>query len=236
MRDKGRKLRRPRRLLEPFDWALTGPVRGLRGDLQELLLFPLVRLFARMTVEGRDHLRSVTGPVVLVANHTSHLDCPVILAALPHRVRHRTIVAAAADYFYRVQALGALASLALGTIPFERHEGSRESLERCKEGLRRGWSVLIFPEGGRSKTGRLGHFKRGAAYLCVDTRSPALPIYLEGAHEILPKGASLPRRGRVRVAFGPPLGPRPDDDYDSFNSRMHDAIVALGAKPEEVEG
>lgn len=225
--------RRTRRLLKPFDWALTGPARSLRGDLQELILFPILRLFARLKVEGQEHLKGVEGPVVVVANHTSHFDCPVILAALPHRIRHRTIVAAAADYFYKVQAVGALTSLALGTVPFERHEGSRESLEKLKEGIHRGWSVLIFPEGSRSNTGRLGHFKRGAAYLCVDAKCAAVPVYLEGAYDIMPKGASFPRPGRVLARFGPPVGPRPGDDYDSFTARMHDAVIALGADPED---
>ena len=137
------------------------------------------------------------------------------------------MVAAAADYFYKVAAVGALAELALGTIPFERHEGSRESLERCKEGLRRGWSVLIFPEGSRSKTGDLGEFKLGAAYLCVDVNCAAVPIHLEGAYAILPKGASFPKHGKVKVKFGPPVGPKPTDDYQSFTTRIHDAIAAL---------
>lgn len=223
----------PRRLTKPLDWALTGPARGLRGDIQELLLFPFVRLFARLKIEGKENLRAVEGPVVVVANHTSHLDCPVILAALPRRIRHRTIVAAAADYFYKMPAVGVLTSLALGTIPFERHEGSRDSLDKLKEGLRRGWSVLVFPEGTRSATGRMGHFKRGAAYLCVDAKCAALPVLVEGAYEIMPKGASFPRRGRVLVRFGPLVGARPGDDYDSFTQRIHDVLVALGADPEE---
>lgn len=224
---------RPRRLVEPFDWALTGPARSVRLDLQELILFPIVRLFGRLRIEGEYHLKDVDGPVVVISNHTSHFDCPVILASLPRRIRHKTIVAAAADYFYKVGVLGALTSLALGTVPFERHEGSRGSLDKLKEGIHRGWSVLIFPEGTRSESGRMSHFKKGAAYLCVDTRCAALPIYLQGTHDVLPKGASFPKRGRILVRFGPPIGPNPDDGYDSFTQRMHDAIVALGADPED---
>ncbi|MCA1838852.1 MAG: lysophospholipid acyltransferase family protein [Actinomycetota bacterium] len=221
----------PQRLFQPYDWAHTGPVRGLRSDIQQTLLFPLVRWFARLDVRGKRNLNQVEGPVVLVSNHTSHLDCPVILAALPFRLRQKTMVAAAADYFYKVAAVGALTSLALGTIPFERHEGSRESLERCKEGLRRGWSVLLFPEGSRSKTGELGDFKLGASYMCVDVRCAAVPIFLQGAYDIFPKGATFPRHGDVTVRFGKPVGPTPADDYVSFNQRLHDAIVELGARP-----
>jgi 1-acyl-sn-glycerol-3-phosphate acyltransferase len=216
------------RLVKPFDWSLRSPIRGLRGDLQELVLFPILRLFARMKIEKSDVVEKARGPFVIVSNHTSHFDAPVILAALPYRIRHRTIVAAAADYFYKFAPLGALTSLALGTIPFERHEGSRESLDRCKEGIRRGWSVLIFPEGTRSRSGEMREFKPGAAYLCVDTRCAALPVHLEGLRDVMPKGKWLPRRGRVSVKFGEPLGPHPDDDYRSFTTRIHDAVEQLG--------
>ncbi|HVF12524.1 MAG TPA: lysophospholipid acyltransferase family protein [Actinomycetota bacterium] len=224
---------RPRWVVEPFDWSLSGPARGIRNDLQEILLFPIVRSFSRMEIIGAENLNDEDGPCVIVANHTSHFDCPLILACLPHHIRHKTIVAAAADYFFKVQAVGAMASLALGAIPFHRHEGSRESLEKLKEGIRRGWSVLIFPEGSRSQSGRLGHFKQGAAYLCVDTRCRAVPIYIEGAYDILPKGASFPRPGRVKATIGRPIGPTPSDDYESFTERLHEAVTALGVKDEQ---
>lgn len=227
MREK--RKRRPRRLLQPFDWALTGPARGLRMDIQDLVLFPILRLFARVKLEGEENLKGADGPVVIVSNHTSHFDCPVILASLPRRIRHRTIVAAASDYFYKVSAFGALTSLALATVPFSRQEGARDSLETLKEGIRRGWSVLIFPEGTRSATGRMGEFKKGAAFLCVDAKCAALPILLKGSYEIMPKGSSFPKRGKVLVRFGPHIAPRPDDDYDSFTTRIEDAVVALGA-------
>ena len=224
---KRRRKRRQARLVTPFDWALTAPARSLRSDVQDLLLFPVVRYFAKLTTEGREHLEELDGPVVLVSNHTSHLDCPVILSALPRRVRRRTIVAAAADYFWKVKALGAMTSLALATVPFKRRDGSRQSIERLKEGLRRGWSVLMFPEGGRSHTGKLGRFKQGAAYICLDTHSAAVPIYIEGAHLLMPKGSSMPKQGEVLVRFGPPIKPAPNDDYASFTGRMEGAILEL---------
>lgn len=215
--------------MTPLDWSLSGPIRGLRGDLQELILFPILRWFAKIEVIDRQYAESKRGPFVLVSNHTSHFDAPLILAALPHRLRQRTIIAAAADYFYKVQALGALASLAIGTVPFDREEGSRDSLDRCKEGIRRGWSVLLFPEGTRSRSGELGEFKKGAAYMSIDCHCSALPIRIEGAYDILPKGASFPRSGKVKVRFGPPLGPRPDDDYDSFTARLREAVNSLAS-------
>ena len=226
-----KRFRRPARVIKPFDWSMTAPARGLRGDIQELLLFPILRAIVRLRFENREFLRDLDGPLVVVANHTSHFDCPIILAALPHRIRHHTIVAAAADYFYRTQTLGALTSLALGTVPFERG-GSRESLERLKEGIRRGWSVLIFPEGTRSKTGKMRPFKSGASYLCVDMKCAALPIVIKGAFDIMPKGRWFPKPGKVTVKFGRPVGPRPDDDYESMTTRIYEAMLELGSEPE----
>lgn len=229
--DQMKRWSRPENVVKPFDWSLTGPVRRLRGDIQELILFPILRAVVRLRVENKEHLQDLDGPVVIVANHTSHFDCPIVLAALPYRIRTRTIVAAAADYFYRTKALGALTSLALGTVPFER-EGSRESLDRLKEGIRRGWSVLIFPEGTRSKTGKMRRFRAGASYLCVDTRCAALPILIKGAFDIMPKGRKFPRPGKVTVRFGRPVGPRPDDDYESMNERIYEAMLELGSEAE----
>jgi len=210
---------------------MAGPVRGMRGDIQEMLLFPLVHRFAGVRVAGAEAVSGIAGPVVMVANHTSYFDCPIILAALPRKIRHRTIVAAAADYLDRLESVGALASLALGAIPFETHTGSKASLDGCREALRRGWSVLIFPESSRSKTGKLGHFKKGAAYLCVDTKTAAVPILLEGAYDIMPKGAAMPRPGRVLVKIGEPVEPAPNDTYESFTERLHDAIAQLSPLP-----
>lgn len=231
-----RRKRRQARLVQPFDWALTAPARSVRSDVQDLLLFPVVRHFAKLTTEGREHLEELDGPVVLVSNHTSHLDCPVILSALPRRVRRRTIVAAAADYFWKVKALGAITSLALGTVPFKRRDGSRQSIERLKEGLRRGWSVLMFPEGGRSRTGKLGRFKQGASYICLDAHVAAVPIYIEGAHRLMPKGSSMPKQGEVLIRFGPPIKPGPNDDYASFTARMEGAILDLSGARETRAG
>lgn len=214
-------------VLKPYDWALRGPFRGLRNDLQQLLLFPFVRWFARIKVEGKEHLKDLGGPVVIISNHSSHLDCPVILAALPNQVRQRTLVAAAADYFYKTKTLGFLTSLAVGAIPFQRHEGARESLENCKEALRRGWSVLIFPEGTRSKTGELGEFRPGASFLALDSMSATLPVRIVGAHDLMPKGRFLPRKGRVTVRFGPPVGVKPGETYEQYTERLWQAVANL---------
>ena len=90
------------RSLEALDvtWARTAPARVLRGSVLMGLLGPAMDFYTRRTVLGLEHFEGLKAPVVFVANHSSHMDTPAILRALPHAWRRRTVVAAAADYFY----------------------------------------------------------------------------------------------------------------------------------------
>jgi 1-acyl-sn-glycerol-3-phosphate acyltransferase len=160
-------------------------------------------------VVGRSNLSKLKGPAVFVANHQSHFDAPVCLAALGGRVRRRLVIAAAADYFYTTRLKGAAASLALGTVPFVRTgASSRRSLQMLKELIGKGWSVLIFPSGSRG-TGATG-FKRGFAYVAVDTQVPVVPMYLHGLEHVMPKGSFIPLPGGVVIGIGSPIPPGND--------------------------
>ena len=160
-----------------WSWARTPPARLVRSGIQYGALVPLLKFISPFTVIGKRNLAKLKGPAVFVANHQSHFDAPVSLAALGGRIRRRLVVAAAADYFYSSAVKGAAASLALGTVPFVRSGGSsRESLQFLKDLVGKGWSVLIFPSGTRG-TGASG-FKKGFAYLAVDAQVPVVPMYL----------------------------------------------------------
>jgi 1-acyl-sn-glycerol-3-phosphate acyltransferase len=125
---------------------------------------------------------------------------------MPSRVRNRTAIAAAADYFFEGSPLGPIVALATAAFPFGRTDHVRESLERVASYVDGGWNIILFPEGTRSVTGQMGPFKSGIGLLATQLQIPVIPAAIVGAYEILPKGRRLPRRrGRVRVAFGPPL-------------------------------
>jgi long-chain acyl-CoA synthetase len=211
-------------------WPLAAPARLARSLLQRLLLFPAHALVCRpFTVEGVEHLRGLQPPLLLIANHTSHLDTPAVLRALPVPLRRRAAVAAAADYFYSRQLVGAAMSLLLNTFPFSR-EGSgravRASLERCGELADDGWSVMIYPEGTRSTTGRLQPFRSGIGLLATELQLPVVPVAIGGTHALLPKGRSLPRRGPVTVRFGPALHPCRTDDRQQVTELLQRAVEA----------
>ena len=178
-----------------------------RSVIQRTLLFPALDAVCHASVVGGEILETLGGAYVLVANHSSHLDCPLLLRALPAAVRRRTVVVAARDYFYRNRVCGAALTLALGTIPFDRHGESAASLRGCRQALDEGSVLLMFPEGTRSRDGTIACFKRGAASLAVAAGVPIVPVGLRGAHAVLPVGSTLPHPRRVAVHVGSPIFP-----------------------------
>jgi long-chain acyl-CoA synthetase len=209
-------------------WALTRGSRLLRHAFQSTVLFPLHAVVCRpFQVSGREYLQGLDLPVLFVANHASHMDTPTVLRALPASIRARTSVAAAADYFYQDRRVGIAASLLLNTFPFSRVGAVRPSLEYCAELVNSGWSILLYPEGTRSSTGRLQSFKSGIGLLGRELGVPIVPVAVDGTYTILPKGRRLPRRGPVRVCFGSPVPPRPDLDASSITAVLERAEEEL---------
>jgi len=209
-------------------WPLSPPARVVRRLLQRPL-FAALDTMAPLTVCGLDNLDGVRGPVLFVANHTSHLDTPTVLRALPERLSARVAVAAAADYFFRDPALGAAAALALNAFPFSRGGAIGPTLEHCADLLDRRWSLLIYPEGTRTTTGALAPFREGVGLLAVELGVPVVPLRLDGLYDVLPKGRALPRRGRVTVWIGPPLRIEPGTPYGEAAARIERAVRLLGA-------
>lgn len=214
-------------------WSRTPPARMARSLIQRVALLPILHFISPYTVIGRRNLAQLKGPAVFVANHQSHFDAPVSLAALGGRVRRRLVIAAAADYFYSTRLKGAAASLALGTVPFVRTgASSRRSLAMLKDLVGKGWSVLIFPSGTRG-TGATG-FKKGFAYIAVDMQVPVVPMYLAGLEQVMPKGSFIPLPGGVVVGIGPPIPP--GNDYDELVKKAEAGVALAQAVVKRWEG
>jgi 1-acyl-sn-glycerol-3-phosphate acyltransferase len=164
-----------------------------------LALRALLRWRYALVVEGE----LPAGAVVIVANHSSHLDTAAVLAALgghPTPLR----VAAAQDYFFRNRVIGAAAASLLGAFPFPREGGCRAGLRRSRTFVEEGESVLVFPEGTRAAAGAACRFKPGVG-LIARGGVAVLPLGIAGTGAAMPKGARFAARGRIAVVIGRPL-------------------------------
>lgn len=219
-------------------WARAEPVRSLRWLIQHGLALPFTRLMANPRVEGSEWVRDLERPALLVSNHVSHADTQLLLYALSDRVRERTVVAAAEDYWYKRPWLGRLVGLWLNTFPFSRTGSASAVLSSSSELLKSGWNLLMYPEGGRSPDGRLQEFKPGVGHLATETRAPVIPMHVQGSHRIMPKGRRyiLPAPATVRI--GKPLTPAADETSRAFAGRVEKAVqeLAAGTEAEEVVG
>ena len=210
------------------DWARRWPARMVRAGVVECLWRPAVALAAQPRRLGLDRLESVAGePVIFAANHRSHLDTPLLLTSIPEPWRHTLIVAAAADYFFPTRSKGVASALFIGAVPVERARVGRDSAQEVAALVRRGWSLLLYPEGGRSTDGWGQPFRGGAAYLAHRCEVPVVPVYLSGTRRVLPKGRLLPKPGSTLVVFGDPVRPDPSERIRTLGVRIEAAVAAL---------
>ena len=208
-------------------WARRYGVRLARAIVVDDVERPLLRLLARPSIQGLDRIDAVDAPVVFAANHASHLDTPLVLTSLPDRFRHHTVVAAGADYFFDTRLKAHLAAFLIGAVPIDRHKVSRRSADLPARLLGEGWSLLIFPEGGRSPDGWGHEHRGGAAYIGTRTGRPVVPIHIEGTRRVLKRGASLPTPSRTSVTFGSALQPGEGESSRAFAARIETAIEVL---------
>jgi 1-acyl-sn-glycerol-3-phosphate acyltransferase len=219
----------PPKQSEPFPtaWARTPAAMVAREGIQKLGLAPLLRREITPTVHGLDVLDRMAGPVIFVANHTSHLDTPLILCSLPDRWRRHTAVAAAADYFFDTWWRATGSAMVFNTFPIERRSGSMSSTPG--DLLQDGWSVVVFPEGTRSPDGWTRQFRHGAAFLSVQHRVPVVPIAIRGSFAAMPRGRGWPVPGRppVTVRFGAPLRALDGEGPRELGPRIEAAVAQL---------
>jgi hypothetical protein len=144
-------------------WARQEPVRTIRFLIQRGLLLPFTEAMAHPKVEGREWVRDLERPVIFAANHSSHADTSLILHALGDRARDRTVVAAAADYWFKRPLLGNIVSLFLNTFPFSRTGGAQAQLHSSSQLLKSGWNLVLFPRGAGRPTGASRSSRRALA-------------------------------------------------------------------------
>jgi 1-acyl-sn-glycerol-3-phosphate acyltransferase len=209
------------------DWARSPAARAGRAVVQEVVATPVIHAVAAPTVRGLDRIAHLDEPVIFAANHASHLDAPLLVSVIPARWRRDLFVAGAADYFFDTRVKAAAFAFLLNAVPIERQRVSRLSARRVSELLEDGWSMLIFPEGGRSPDGWGQPHRAGAAWMAQRTGRPIVPVHVEGTRRIWAKGSSRIRPGRTQVTFGSPLRVPPETDPRELARQLEGAIAAL---------
>ncbi len=204
-------------------------------------ILPLGRLFATLTVSGAEHLASVDRPVIFAVNHQSHLDVPVVLTALPARLRYAVAPAMAKEFFkahffpaqsgrwaWFTNSLNYyLAALFFNAFPLpQREAGTRQTLRYIGSVLESGYSVLIFPEGKRTDTGAIDRFRPGIGMIASKLDVPVVPVRVDGLDKILHHTWKMAKPGPARVTFGAPLH-LSGDDYEGLAKQVEEAVRRL---------
>ncbi|AZZ43028.1 1-acyl-sn-glycerol-3-phosphate acyltransferase [Acidipropionibacterium jensenii] len=201
-----------------------------------LLLKPLVWRVTRVTVHGLENLGGLDGAYVITANHSSHLDTPLIFGSLPKRLSRYLSTGAAADYFFTNWWRAFTPVLFFNAFPVDRGKGRTRSgsaphTHRGLAGslLTDGIPLLIFAEGTRSRTGGMGTFKPGAAALAISRGVPVIPVALVGAFSAMPSDLQGLPKGRppVHVVYGHPMQPAPGEIAHEFSERIRRQIITL---------
>jgi 1-acyl-sn-glycerol-3-phosphate acyltransferase len=201
----------------PLYWA------GING-----VMFFVRAAGVRVRVEGTEKV--LPGVCLFVANHTSSVDPPAIVSAIPKRI---AILLKQSLFKYPIVGR---AFLLAGFIPVNRGErdSALESLEKAIESLRAGQSFLIYPEGTRSPDGRLRDFKKGAVVMAIKAGVPIVPVACSNAHRVMEKRSLAICPGEILVEFLDPIDPTSYrfDQRDELNQKVHDAIAA-GLPPDQ---
>lgn len=207
-------------------WPRWRVIRWVRRALMSGILFPMLWLGYGLEVRGRERLREVAEPCLIVSNHNMHLDQSMLLKAMPSGFRQRVAIAAAASDIYGNRFRGFWASLLGNAFPFSKHgSGVRESLEYVAKMLDDGWNVMIFPEGRLTVIGPMRPFKSGVGLLARETGVQVLPMRIDVLRPGFYEGKWLPHpRARVRVTFGEPVRVPADAGHDDGTRLLEEAV------------
>lgn len=200
----------------PQHWMAT----GFRLFIYYLLAWPATYLLAAPKIRGREHLRGLRGPILVVSNHVTYLDIAWILPALPARLRHRLATAMGGERLARMRCPSANLSLferlmehlryflvlsLFNVFPLPQQSGFLQSFSFVGTLADRDWNILVFPEGKTTDTGEMSPFRSGTGLLAKQVGIPVVPMYLHGLFDLKKEERIFARPGHVRVTIGAPL-------------------------------
>jgi len=178
------------------------------------------QFYIRLKVQGDFKKVYQENPRLLViSNHGSHLDAISIAAAIPAQFWTDVFIAAAKDYFFTNPVFTFFSQHCLGAIPIDRKDRKGEAINlilNLLTNLNRIW-LILFPEGTRSKDGKVHDFKRGVSIFSERTKTPILFLFIDGNSRLWPKGAIFAKPGKLTIHVGPVHPPAPIDEiYKSY--------------------
>ncbi len=225
-------------------WPWSAPVRWVRNLFLGAVARPLVRfLLHPHVVRGAAAAKALQHPLLIVSNHVTTFDVPLVLYALPRQARNRVAVATAgrmllgwrhaqAEQYRWLSFITPLAYWVLTALfnlfPLPQGPGFRASFAHAGEALDRGMHVLVFPEGRRSPDGTLAAFQSGVGLLAQQSGTPVLPVALEGLGEIKQRKRRWFRPGTVTIHMGDPVTMLVNETPQAFSERLQSAVATLG--------
>lgn len=206
------------------------PLRKTESHIRKLKQYMrLSRLLWRFEVSGVEHVPA-RGRYILCPNHQSYLDCLWVWTAIGHkRVDLWKICCLAAEVFVPRKHMLTL----LGGIPVDRRGNTVPAMQRALASIQDGYTVLIHPEGTRTRDGKMGEFKGGAAKLAIDATVPIIPVRIDGAWDIFPPHKKLPkifrigRRYPIRIQFGKPIEPD-GKNVEELTAQLQGEVERMG--------
>jgi long-chain acyl-CoA synthetase len=232
----------PRALYHYPRWAQRWPATWVRLVVHYLLLRPSVFLLAWPRVQGRENLRSVDGPVLVVSNHIDDVDPGFVLTALPARLRHKLAIATGGEALEILRTPPAARGFAgraydrvkwalgvslLNLFPLPREAGFRDSFAYAGESVDRGYSVLVFPEGRHTPDGTMLPFRAGIGLLTNNLQIPVVPMRIDGLFDLKQAGEKFARPGQVKVTIGVPVQFPPGSDPEWIARELQKKIEQL---------
>ncbi|MGD1079142.1 MAG: AMP-binding protein [Candidatus Sulfotelmatobacter sp.] len=223
-------------------WVLRWPVTWARLMAHYLLMRPAILLLGWPRIEGREHLRGVNGPLLVVSNHVADVDPGFILTALPARFRHRLATATGGEtlealrtpaldrgFFARIydRVQWTLGVSLLNLFPLPREAGFRRSFAYAGEAVDRGYSVLVFPEGRHTTDGKMNPFRAGIGLLAQNLGIPVLPMRIDGLFEVKQAGKKFAKPWTFSVRIGAPIRFPAGTDPQTIATELQKAVEAL---------
>jgi len=223
-------------------WALRWPTTWARFVCHYLLVRPAVALLGKPRLEGRENLRGLAGPFLVISNHIDDVDVGFVQYALPFQLRRRLATATGGEALEILRTPKAgrwwggriydrlkwfLGVALLNLFPLPREAGFRNSFAHAGYCVDHGYSVLVFPEGHHTTDGELRPFRAGVGLLANDLKIPVVPVRIDGLFEVKRAGKKFARPGQIRLRIGRPLRFQPARSAESIAAELQRTVEGM---------